>query len=145
MELVYFSEYPTFHTKTLTFHVFCNKDFKKRDSLLVSIVDNRLILHRNTLWTQAASCLPHCEYPNHCCHTDYLLYRSFDSQTWYTFLSSNSHLFKMYTPDIPICHFVYEYLMSLNVLTISFVSLWVRGPAHSKNAQCHFVVWAYRE
>ena len=25
---------------------------------------NRLVLHRNTLWSQAASCLPHCEYPN---------------------------------------------------------------------------------
>ena len=43
---------------------------------MVSIVDNRLVLHRNTLGTRAAACLPHCEYPNHCCHTDYQLHKS---------------------------------------------------------------------
>ena len=37
---------------------------------------------------QLRSCLPQCEYPNECCHTDYQLYKSFDSQTWCTFLSS---------------------------------------------------------
>ena len=87
-------------------------------------------------------CLP---YPNHCWHTDYQLHKSIDSQTWYTFLSSNSYPFYKYTPDIPICHCVYEYLMSLKALTISFVFLWVRGPAHSENAQSHFLLRAYRE
>ena len=33
-------------------------------------------------------------------------------------------------------------LMLLNVLTILFVFLWVRGPAHSKNGRCHVLVWA---
>ena len=65
-------------------------------------------------------------------------YKSFDSQTRYTFPSLNSYLFHTYTTDILICLFFYEYLMSLNVLTTSFVFLWVRGPAHSKNARCHF-------
>ena len=56
-----------------------------------------------------------------------------------------SYPFYTYTPDIPICHCVHEYLTSLNVLTYSFVFLWVRGPAHSENTQCDFSVWAYRE
>ena len=59
---------------------------------------------------------------------------------------SRSSPFYTYVPDFPIRHFVYDIiLMSLNVLTISFVFLGVRGLAHSENDQCHFLVWAYRE
>ena len=104
---------------------------------LLTIVSSFIGTHS---WTQAASCLPHCEYPNHGCHTDYQPYKSFDSQPWYTFLSSNFYQFYTYTPGIPISHFVHEYLMSLNVLKISFDFPWFRGPTHSGNAQSFFSV-----
>ena len=35
----------------------------------------------------------------HCCHTDYQLHKSFDSQTWNTFLSSNFYPCCTYTPE----------------------------------------------
>ena len=85
---------------------------------------------------------------NHYCHTDNQLHKCCDSQTCSTFLYSNCYPFYTYNPDIPICYYVYgvyESLMSLNVLIISFVFLWVRWPAHSENTQCYFLVWAYRE
>ena len=85
---------------------------------------------------------------NHYCHTDSQLHKSCDSQTCSTFFYSNSYPFYTYTPDIPIGYYVYgvhESLMSLNVLIISFVFLWGRGPAHSQNTQCYFLVRAYRE
>ena len=45
---------------------------------------------------------------NHYCHTDYQPHKPCDSQTWYTFFCLNSYRFYTYTPDIPICHCVYE-------------------------------------
>ena len=45
---------------------------------------------------------------NHYCHTDYQPHKSCDSQIWYTFFCSNSCRFYTYTPDILICHCVYE-------------------------------------
>ena len=64
------------------------------------------------------------------------LHKSCDSQTWYIF-----YRFYTYTPDIPICHCVHEvHGLWINVLTISFVFLWVRGPAHYENTQCYFSV-----
>ena len=68
---------------------------------------------------------------NHCCHTDYQPHKSCDFQTWYTFFCSNSYRLYTYTPDIPICHWVYEVLglwMSWQVPLFFFVfadqSLW---------------------
>ena len=58
--------------------------------------------------SQATPCVPHWTNQNHYCHTDYQLHKSCDSQTWYTFFCSNSYRFYTYTPDIPICHCVYE-------------------------------------
>ena len=107
---------------------------------MVPIVGNRLFLHRNRFLSQATRCVPQCKNQNHYCHTNNQLHKSCDSQTCSTFLCSNSYLFYTYAPDIPICYYVYgvhESLMSLNVLIISFVFLWVRGPAHSENTQCY--------
>ena len=73
-----------------------------------SIVDNLLFLHRKRFLSQATPFVPHCENQNHFCHTNYRLHKSCASQTWYTFLCSNSYRFYTYTPDIPICHCVYE-------------------------------------
>ena len=96
------------------FSSFIGRDFYHRQLLVFSIVKIKITI---------------VAY----CHTDSQLHKSCDSQTWYTFLSSNPYRFYTYTPDIPICHCVYEvHAWSLNVLTISFVFLWVRGPAIMK-------------
>ena len=109
-------------------------------SLLVSIVDNRLVLHRNT-FMNTGSFLSSALWISKSRLSHWLpaiqIFR----------LSNLIHipLFKLYqfytyTPGIPISHFVYEYLMSLNVLKISFDFPWVRGPTHSGNVQSFFSV-----
>ena len=44
---------------------------RKPETLLVSIVDNLLFLHRKRFLSQATPCVPHCENQNHYCHPYY--------------------------------------------------------------------------
>ena len=71
-------------------------------------VDNLLFHQRKIFLSHATLCFPYCESQNHYCHTDHQLHKSCHSQTWYPFFCSNSYWFYTYTPDIPICHCVYE-------------------------------------
>ena len=71
------------------------------------IVHNLLFLHQNCYHMQLLV-FRIVNIKNHYCHTDYQPHKSCDSQTWYTFFRSNYYRFHMYTPDIPICHCVYE-------------------------------------
>ena len=74
----------------------------------------------------------------------YQQHKSCDSQTWYTFFCSNSifHVHSWYS-DLSLRLWG---PWSLNVLTISLIFLWVRGPAHYENSTLGVIlVWAYRE
>ena len=76
---------------------------------------------------------------NHSCHTDYQPHKPCDSQTWYILLFkllSSLHVHPWHS-DLSLRLWG---PWSLNVLTISFVFLWVRGPAHYENTQCYFSV-----
>ena len=68
----------------------------------------------------------------------YQQHKSCDSQTWYTFFCSNSifHVHSWYS-DLSLRLWG---PWSLNVLTISLIFLWVRGPAHYENTRCYFSV-----
>ena len=85
---------------------------------------------------------------NHSCHTDYQPHKPCDSQTWYILLFkllSSLHVHPWHS-DLSLRLWG---PWSLNVLTISFVFLWVRGPAHYETTQCYFsvglprTVWAF--
>ena len=113
---------------------------EKPESLLVSIVDNLLFLQE----IQATPCVPHCENQNHYCHSDDQLHKSCDSQTWYTFVCSNSYRFYTYTPDIPICHGVYE----VHGLWMSWqfpLSFFEFSDQPIMKTLSVILVWAYRE
>ena len=96
---------------------------KKLESLLFSILNNLLFLHRKRFLSQATPCVPHCENQNHYCHTNYQQHKSCGSQTLYTFFFSNSDLFYRYIPDtmIPICQCVYEVHFSFSWERILFL------------------------
>ena len=109
---------------------------------MVSIVDNLLFLQRRRFLSQACAtpCLSHCENQNHYCHTDYQLHKSWR-------LSNLIHILLFKLLSILHVHSWHSDLSlrlwgpwSLNVLTISFVFLWVRGPAIMKTVKCYFSV-----
>ena len=79
--------------------------------------------------SEATPCVPHCENQTHFCHTEYQLHKSCELLNLVHIL-----LFKLLL--ILHVHFWHSDLSlrlwgpwSLNVLTISYVFLWVRGPA----------------
>ena len=75
---------------------------------LASIVDNLLFLHRKRFLSQATPCVPHCENEKPLLSHWLPATQILRLQTWYTFFCSNSYRFYTDTPDIPICHCVYE-------------------------------------
>ena len=106
---------------------------------MVSIVDNLLFLHRKIFLSQATPCVPHCENQSHFCH--------WLPATQILRLSNLIHILLFKLLSILHVHSWHSDLSlrlwgpwSLNVLTISFVFLWVRGPAHYDNTQCYFSV-----
>ena len=107
---------------------------------MVSIVDNLLFLHRKIFLSQATPCVPHCENQK-----SLLSHRLTATQTLR--LSNLIHILLFKLLSILHVHPWHSDLSlrlwgpwSLNVLTISFVFLWVRGPAHYENTQCYFSV-----
>ena len=108
---------------------------------MVSFVDNLLFLHQKRRFlSQATPCVPHCENKKS-------LLSHWLPATQILRLSNLIHILLFKLLSILHVHSWHSDLSlrlwgpwSLNVLTISFVFLWVRGPAHYENTQCYFSV-----